>query len=121
MNDRPSDLLTLIAEARRLVPDERHIWCSASETFESPYHAAAGHNFDLQIERQISIFRTSNGEEYWDIFSTDYGPTKTLADSLGARREEFHQTWVDFFEKDYRQGDEIVHDREWLLILGTKR
>ncbi len=35
MNDRPSDLLTLISEARRLVPDERHIWCSASETFES--------------------------------------------------------------------------------------
>ncbi len=35
MNDRPSDLLTLISEARRLVPDDRHIWCSASETFES--------------------------------------------------------------------------------------
>ncbi|MBA3387296.1 MAG: hypothetical protein H0T95_11895 [Chthoniobacterales bacterium] len=35
MNNRPSDLLTLISEARRLVPDDRHIWCSASETFES--------------------------------------------------------------------------------------
>jgi hypothetical protein len=30
-----TDLLPLIAEARRLVPDDRHIWCSASETFDS--------------------------------------------------------------------------------------
>ena len=35
MTDCPPDLLTLISEARRLVPDDRHIWCSASETFES--------------------------------------------------------------------------------------
>jgi hypothetical protein len=35
MNDRPSDLLALISDARRLVPDDRHIWCSASETFDS--------------------------------------------------------------------------------------
>ncbi len=30
-----SDLLPLLAEARRLVPDDRHIWCSASDTFDS--------------------------------------------------------------------------------------
>ncbi len=35
MHDRPSDLLSLIAEARHLVPDDRHIWCTASETFDS--------------------------------------------------------------------------------------
>ena len=35
MTDCPPDLLTLISEARRLVPDDRHIWCTASETFES--------------------------------------------------------------------------------------
>ena len=35
MNDNPTDLLTLIAEARRRVPDDRRIWCSASETFDS--------------------------------------------------------------------------------------
>ena len=80
-----------------------------------------GDAFDLQLERQVSIFRTSSGEEYWDIFSTHYGPTKTLADSLGPRREEFHRTWVEFFEQNYRKGGEIVHDREWLLVLGTRR
>lgn len=35
MNDRPPDLLALIAGARQVVPDDRHIWCSASDTFDS--------------------------------------------------------------------------------------
>ena len=35
MNDRSLDLVALVAEARRLVPDDRYIWCSASETFDS--------------------------------------------------------------------------------------
>jgi hypothetical protein len=35
MNQRPTDLLTLIAAARQGVPDDRYIWCSASETFDS--------------------------------------------------------------------------------------
>jgi hypothetical protein len=35
MTDCPPDLLPLIVEARRLVPDDRHIWCSASDTFDS--------------------------------------------------------------------------------------
>lgn len=80
-----------------------------------------GDAFDLQLERHVSVFRTSSGEEYWEIFSTDYGPTKTLAELLGPRREEFHRTWVDFFEQNYRKGNEIVHDREWLLVLGRRR
>jgi ubiquinone/menaquinone biosynthesis C-methylase UbiE len=80
-----------------------------------------GENFDLSFEKHISMFRTKDGEEYWEIFSTNYGPTKTLADSLGPRREEFHRTWVDFFENNYRRGSQIAHDREWLLVLGTRR
>jgi hypothetical protein len=35
MNDYPPDLLTLITEARQLVPDNRYIWCRASDVFES--------------------------------------------------------------------------------------
>jgi hypothetical protein len=35
MTDCPPDLLPLIAEARRLVPDDRHIWCSSADTFDS--------------------------------------------------------------------------------------
>lgn len=80
-----------------------------------------GDDFDLTLERHVSEYRVPSGEEYWNIFSEDYGPTKTLAESLGDRRAEFRQTWIDFFENNYRQGAEIVHDREWLLVLGTRR
>ena len=79
-----------------------------------------GETFELRFEKHISMFRPSSGEEYWEIFSTDYGPTKALADSLGPRREEFHRTWVDFFEQNYRRDDGIAHDREWLLVLGDE-
>jgi SAM-dependent methyltransferase len=80
-----------------------------------------GDAFDLSFEEHDSILRTADGEEYWELFSTSYGPTKTAADALDdERREEFHRTWVDFFEQR-REGDEVVHHREWLLTLGTRR
>jgi ubiquinone/menaquinone biosynthesis C-methylase UbiE len=81
-----------------------------------------GGAFELEIEPNISTFEAADGEDYWQLFSTSYGPTKTLAESLPEhRREEFHQTWVDFFENEYRSGDHIAHTREYLLIVGTRR
>lgn len=80
-----------------------------------------GDAFDLEFSEHDSILRTKDGEEYWELFSTSYGPTKTAADALDdERREEFHRTWVDFFE-ERREGDEVVHHREWLLTYGTRR
>ncbi|MBA2433363.1 MAG: hypothetical protein H0V56_14815 [Chthoniobacterales bacterium] len=35
MHNSPPDLLALLAQARAIVPDDRHIWCCASETFDS--------------------------------------------------------------------------------------
>jgi ubiquinone/menaquinone biosynthesis C-methylase UbiE len=81
-----------------------------------------GETFELEIEQHVSTLETADGEEYWQLFSTSYGPTKTLAESLAEeRRAEFHRAWVDFFEGDYRDGDHIAHRREYLLILGTRR
>jgi len=80
-----------------------------------------GASFELEFEEHDSILRTADGEEYWELFSTSYGPTKSAAEALDEeRREEFHQTWVEFFEQR-REGDEVVHHREWLLTLGTRR
>jgi SAM-dependent methyltransferase len=80
-----------------------------------------GDAFDLTIEEHVSTLRVPSGEAYWDLFSTSYGPTKTLADALGDRREELHRDWVDFFEQNYRTNGEIAHTREYLLVLGTRR
>ena len=79
-----------------------------------------GDSFQLTIEEHVSTLRVPSGEDYWELFSSSYGPTKTLADSLGDRREELHRDWVDFFETTYRQNGQIVHPREYLLIHGTR-
>ena len=81
-----------------------------------------GGDFELEIEEHESTLETADGEEYWQLFATSYGPTKTLAEGLDEdRREEFHRAWVDFFETEYRDGDRIVHRREYLLVIGTRR
>ena len=89
---------------------------------ESRVRELLGDAFDLEIEEKVSTLETADGEEYWQLFATSYGPTKTLAESLtDERREEFHRAWVDFFEKSYRHGDHIAHKREYLLIEGNRR
>jgi ubiquinone/menaquinone biosynthesis C-methylase UbiE len=80
-----------------------------------------GESFELELEEHVSTLRVESGEEYWQLFSTSYGPTKTLADSLGDRREDFHRDWVDFFETNYRENGGIAHTREYLLVLGRRR
>ena len=80
-----------------------------------------GESFELDIEERVSTFRMPSGEAYWELFSTSYGPTKTLADSLGDRREELRSDWVDFFETNYGENGGIAHTREYLLVLGTRR
>jgi SAM-dependent methyltransferase len=78
--------------------------------------------FDLTFEEHVSTLHMESGEAYWELFSTSYGPTKTLADSLGDRREELHRTWVEFFESEYPGADGgIDHRREYLLTLGRRR
>jgi hypothetical protein len=80
-----------------------------------------GDAFDLELEERVSTLRVPSGEAYWELFSTSYGPTKTLADSLGERREDLRRDWVDFFESNYRTNGEIAHTREYLLVHGRRR
>jgi SAM-dependent methyltransferase len=80
-----------------------------------------GEWFDLDLEEHVSTLRVPSGEAYWELFSTSYGPTKTLADSLGERRVDLHRAWVEFFESNYRVNGQIAHTREYLLIVGARR
>jgi ubiquinone/menaquinone biosynthesis C-methylase UbiE len=88
---------------------------------EAKVRELLGGAFDLEIEEHVSTFRTESGESYWDLFSSSYGPTKTLADGLGDRREDLHRDWVEFFESNYAQDGEIAHTREYLLVSGIRR
>jgi SAM-dependent methyltransferase len=88
---------------------------------ESRVRELLGDAFDLEIEEHVSPLRMPSAEDYWELFSTSYGPTKTLAESLGDRREDLHRDWIEFFETNYEEGGEIVHTREYLLISGVRR
>jgi SAM-dependent methyltransferase len=80
-----------------------------------------GEAFELEFEKRVSTIEFDSGEAYWQLMVESYGPTKTLADSLGDRREELHRAWVDFFEDRYSHDGHIEHDREFLLTTGTRR
>jgi SAM-dependent methyltransferase len=81
-----------------------------------------GDAFDLRFDRRTSTLSIGSGEECWQLFVTNFGPVKTLAESMDdERREEFHRAWVDFFETNYRVNGSIEHPREYLLVLGTRR
>jgi ubiquinone/menaquinone biosynthesis C-methylase UbiE len=80
-----------------------------------------GDAFDLEIERHVSTHHAASSEEYWQLFTTSFGPTKALADSLGERREEFHRAWIEFFDDNFSSNGGIVHERDYLLVTGTRR
>jgi SAM-dependent methyltransferase len=80
-----------------------------------------GDTFELTFEEHDSPLTLSSGEDYWELFSNSYGPTKTVVEGLEPdRREEFHRAWVEFGDAR-REGDQMVHHREYLLTLGTRR
>jgi SAM-dependent methyltransferase len=80
-----------------------------------------GDNFELEIEEHVSITKSASGEDYWELFATSYGPTKTLTEAIGDRRDDLRRDWVEFFETNYRSNGEIVHTREYLLVSGIRR
>ena len=81
-----------------------------------------GDAFDLRFETRVSTHRVESAEEYWQLFVTSFGPMKTLVESMDdARREEFHRAWIDFIETTFGSNGAIEHDREYLLVLGTRR
>jgi SAM-dependent methyltransferase len=80
-----------------------------------------GDAFDLELSEHVSTLRVADAEGYWELFSTSYGPTKSAYEALDdERKDAFHEAWVAFFE-ERREGDEVVHPREWLLAFGVRR
>ncbi len=88
---------------------------------EARIHELLGDAFELELETHVSPLALDSGEAYWELFSTSYGPTKTLVESLGDRSEELHRAWVEFFDTKHKANGGILHSREYRLVLGTRR
>lgn len=81
-----------------------------------------GDSFELDITECSSTLRMASSQAYWELFSSSFGPVKTLADSLGERwRGKLRAAWVDFLDTRYAVAEGIVQPREYLLVLGTRR
>jgi hypothetical protein len=114
----------------RDVPDDGAVRAPARRGRGQPFdwgseehvRALLGDAFELSFERLVSPLRVRSGEDHWELFSTSFGPTKTLVESLGVdQRDELHRAWIEFSEQGRREGDEVVHDREYLLTVGARR
>jgi SAM-dependent methyltransferase len=80
-----------------------------------------GEDFELGIEQRDTVLYADSGEQVWQTFSTAYGPTKSLAESLDeGRREQLHRDWVELFES-CKVGGRVQMSRTYLLIAGRRR
>ena len=80
-----------------------------------------GEAFELKFERAVSYYREPSAEAAWDTFSTSYGPTKALADSLDpARREALRQDFIAF-HAGFPTALGICVPREYWLTVGVRK
>jgi SAM-dependent methyltransferase len=82
-----------------------------------------GDAFDLEIEERVSVYEMPSAEDYWTKFSPAFGPCKTLLETLDDEgRQKVHDTFVGWLDDTFRSSDgTIAHNREYLLITGTRR
>jgi hypothetical protein len=80
-----------------------------------------GDAFDLRFEPGTSYYREPSAEAAWETFSTGYGPTRSLAESLDAdRRAELRRDFVAFHD-GFRTDLGITVPREYPLTVGVRR
>jgi SAM-dependent methyltransferase len=80
-----------------------------------------GAAFELRFERGVSYYREPSAEAAWETFSTSYGPTKTLADSLEpARRAALRADFIAF-HAGFPTPLGICVPREYWLTVGVRK
>jgi SAM-dependent methyltransferase len=88
---------------------EEHVRELLDDAFELDFHQG-----DMPLEAE-------SGEEVWELFSTSFGPVKTLWETLESpRREEFRQAFIDFHE-GFRRNGGINMERKYLVTVGRRR
>jgi len=80
-----------------------------------------GPSFDLRFEAGTSFYREPSAAAAWETFSSGYGPTRTLAESLDVeRRSELREDFIAFHGR-FTNPLGICVPREYVLTIGTRR
>jgi SAM-dependent methyltransferase len=80
-----------------------------------------GEAFDLKFERGTSYYREPSGEAAWEMFSANYGPTRSLAATLDeGRKADLRRDFIAFHD-GFKTELGICVPREYLLTVGTRR
>jgi SAM-dependent methyltransferase len=81
-----------------------------------------GEDFELEYEDGTLWLEADSGEEIWKLFSESAPPVIALLARLTPERaEEFHQAFVELYER-YRTDDGTVRaPRRYLLVLGRRK
>jgi SAM-dependent methyltransferase len=80
-----------------------------------------GEAFDLRLEKGISYYREPSPEAAWDTFSTGYGPTRVLAESLDASRRRSLREDLVAFHAGFQTELGITVPREYWVVDGRRR
>jgi SAM-dependent methyltransferase len=79
-----------------------------------------GHAFQLRFEKGISYYREPSAEAAWNTFSTGYGPTRTLANSLDSEKRDAFRNDFIAFHAAYPSELGICVRREYWLTYGVR-
>jgi ubiquinone/menaquinone biosynthesis C-methylase UbiE len=80
-----------------------------------------GNAFDLKFEKGLSNYREPSGEAAWITFSSGYGPTKALAESLDdKRRGELRRDFIAFHD-GFPTELGICVPREYWVTVGVRK
>jgi len=80
-----------------------------------------GSAFELEFADGDVPLEAESGRGVWQLFSTSFGPVKTLNETLEApRRDEYEQAFVDFHES-FRTNGGIHMPRQYLITIGRRR
>jgi SAM-dependent methyltransferase len=80
-----------------------------------------GDDFDLKFEKATSFYREPSAEAAWEVFSTGYGPTRTLANSLDDERKKgFRDEFIAFHAAHATELGTCVN-RDYILTIGVRK
>ena len=78
--------------------------------------------FDLTIERRMSHLENDSLDDFWELFSQNFGPVRMLLDNLPPERAaEFTDAAREHYSRYVQPDGRVVDEREYLLVTGIRR